>query len=320
MPSTQNTQAPSWFYYTPQGTTDTRNGPVTVAQLKQMALQGMITSETFIENVNGRREKAGNVRGLEFANPVPIPPPPPATPPPVAPIPVSQSSQFCTGCGKPIVEGQVFCGYCGTKIGTIDTVNTTTIDQPQPTATFTSKVSNVVSTVVERTRPYFRKVYPLVEKYDSKRNRIIAACVIGCVILLGLGSMFAGSKTRAVCVQVNVPKGTYVNHGCDYTLYVNNKEHSRLPGGSSSSMQVFFLDLPVGKVELKGRIDYKNAFGVVSKTQSGFAFVKVPSKGEVRYNNGSKGSKDEVANVNKDLIDGVPEIVINMVGQTGWFD
>ena len=67
-PALQQAQVASWLYYTTNQFDGgiRRFGPVTSNQLKQLAAEGRITPETLIENVNGRQEKAGNVRGLNF--------------------------------------------------------------------------------------------------------------------------------------------------------------------------------------------------------------------------------------------------------------
>ena len=59
------TQTPAWFYYT---TGNQRIGPLTASVLKQLAAIGQITPDTIIENVGGRQEKAGNVKGFVFAD------------------------------------------------------------------------------------------------------------------------------------------------------------------------------------------------------------------------------------------------------------
>lgn len=53
----------NWFYYNQSGE---RIGPVTTATLKLLCQQGVVTSETVIENTGGRTIVAGKVRGLEF--------------------------------------------------------------------------------------------------------------------------------------------------------------------------------------------------------------------------------------------------------------
>lgn len=53
----------NWYYHNTNGE---KVGPITVAALKSLAAQGMITPETMIENSNGRSSLAGNVNGLTF--------------------------------------------------------------------------------------------------------------------------------------------------------------------------------------------------------------------------------------------------------------
>jgi len=53
----------SWFYYDKNGE---KIGPITATVLKELARQGVVTRETKIENINGRSEIAGNVRGIPF--------------------------------------------------------------------------------------------------------------------------------------------------------------------------------------------------------------------------------------------------------------
>lgn len=59
----QQGQSAVWYYYTAD---NQRIGPFTAKVLKQLVAIGQITPDTIIENVNGRREVAGKVRGLVF--------------------------------------------------------------------------------------------------------------------------------------------------------------------------------------------------------------------------------------------------------------
>jgi len=85
------TQTPSWFYYTAD---NQRIGPFAASVLKQFAKAGVITPDTIVENVNGRQEKAGNVRGLTFSTAVPVPTsvPGPAAVSELVPVPTPQIS------------------------------------------------------------------------------------------------------------------------------------------------------------------------------------------------------------------------------------
>ena len=82
-----------WFYYDKNGE---KVGPITVAFLKELARRGVVTRETRIENINGRSEIAGNVRGLAFPEISPskqetgtVPPNTPVSSPSPSPSPVS---------------------------------------------------------------------------------------------------------------------------------------------------------------------------------------------------------------------------------------
>lgn len=58
-----------WYYY---DINNVKIGPITVKQLKQLAMQGLITPDTIIENTNGRTAVAGKV-GLVFPKPAEAP-------------------------------------------------------------------------------------------------------------------------------------------------------------------------------------------------------------------------------------------------------
>ncbi|MBR0237370.1 MAG: SHOCT domain-containing protein [Thermoguttaceae bacterium] len=54
-----------WHYYT---TTNEKQGPFSSAELKQLALNGVITPETIVETDSGKRAVAQKVKGLVFMN------------------------------------------------------------------------------------------------------------------------------------------------------------------------------------------------------------------------------------------------------------
>ena len=54
-----------WHYYT---TTNEKQGPFSSTELKQLALNGVITPETIVENDSGKRAVAHKVKGLVFMN------------------------------------------------------------------------------------------------------------------------------------------------------------------------------------------------------------------------------------------------------------
>jgi hypothetical protein len=60
----------NWYYYDDIGQ---KQGPIDVTQLKMLALHGIITPETIIENGHGHSRKAGEVNGL-CPTPASIPP------------------------------------------------------------------------------------------------------------------------------------------------------------------------------------------------------------------------------------------------------
>ena len=87
-------------------------GPISGKELKQLAQQGTITPEDFVEDPNGRTGLAKDVKGLTF--PKTAQPEPEelfiATPPP----PVAKQF-FCTNCGNAVDEQAVACMSCGAK-------------------------------------------------------------------------------------------------------------------------------------------------------------------------------------------------------------
>jgi hypothetical protein len=122
-----------WFYYNEDRE---KLGPITGKELKQLALQGTITPENFVEDPNGRTGLAKDVKGLTFAELIPSESSPSvldvsltpgnlsddvfemamndalsATPPDVS----IQHLSFCTNCGDPVSERAVACMSCGAK-------------------------------------------------------------------------------------------------------------------------------------------------------------------------------------------------------------
>lgn len=66
----------NWYYYDRSGN---KIGPINSTALKALVQQGLIITDTIIENEQGKSAKAGNVKGLEF----PKPPDPVVVPPPI---------------------------------------------------------------------------------------------------------------------------------------------------------------------------------------------------------------------------------------------
>ena len=54
-----------WHYYT---TTNEKQCPFSSVELKQLALNGVVTPETIVENDSGKRAVAQKVKGLVFMN------------------------------------------------------------------------------------------------------------------------------------------------------------------------------------------------------------------------------------------------------------
>jgi len=108
----------NWYYYN-----DKREkiGPFEGKVLKQLAQQGIVTPETFIEDPTGRTGLAKNVKGLKFTDTSPVSENPStiAVPlPPNQPIPVSSpvpKQFFCTNCGNTVAEMAEACMACGAE-------------------------------------------------------------------------------------------------------------------------------------------------------------------------------------------------------------
>lgn len=58
----------TWFYYDSDGE---KQGPVSGGRLKGLAKAGLITPETVVETEDGKKARAGKVKGLTFATPTP---------------------------------------------------------------------------------------------------------------------------------------------------------------------------------------------------------------------------------------------------------
>jgi len=90
----------NWHYYNE----NREKIGIEVEVLKQLAQQGIITPETFIEDPTGRTGLAKNVKGLKFPDPVHIPR---VIPPAV--------NVFCTNCGNTVAEQAGACLSCGAR-------------------------------------------------------------------------------------------------------------------------------------------------------------------------------------------------------------
>ena len=116
----------NWYYYNESGD----KIEVTGGQLKGLAKAGRITPDTIVETEDGKKARAGKVKGLTFAvsesveSPIAdipeaektvIAPPVAAQPVPMPQVAPPTANVFCTNCGNPIAENAVACMSCGAK-------------------------------------------------------------------------------------------------------------------------------------------------------------------------------------------------------------
>ncbi len=110
----------NWFYYDVNGK---KRGPINSAQLRSLAESQVINGDTDIETEDGRKVRAGKIKGLfplaevlpqETSNPFEKEPSPFETETePTDPSSVTYSDKFCTNCGNPISSQAVACLKCG---------------------------------------------------------------------------------------------------------------------------------------------------------------------------------------------------------------
>ena len=119
----------NWYYYNESGD----KIEVTGGQLKGLAKAGTITPDTIVETEDGKKARAGKVKGLKFAESestresatqdtelpdepdafnlaTSIPIPPTSQPAPTA---TTTPGAFCTYCGQPVQPTAVACMACG---------------------------------------------------------------------------------------------------------------------------------------------------------------------------------------------------------------
>jgi hypothetical protein len=77
LPPNLNITMANWFYYNASGE---KVGPITPTALKALAMEGVITPETKVENQGGRSALAGKVNGLTFPDTIPPTPNQPNAP------------------------------------------------------------------------------------------------------------------------------------------------------------------------------------------------------------------------------------------------
>ncbi|MDR1960416.1 MAG: DUF805 domain-containing protein [Planctomycetaceae bacterium] len=143
----------AWYYYDDDGE---KQGPISPAQLKALAANGMITPETMLESEDGRTGKAGKLNGLSFPEPpsddkqedfaefdellqlnvphtVPVPPPfGTSTGDDFAASAVNFNTahtvhpqqhvpKFCQNCGNKLSASAAFCPQCGSATSAANT-------------------------------------------------------------------------------------------------------------------------------------------------------------------------------------------------------
>jgi len=119
----------NWYYYNESGD----KIEVTGGQLKGLAKAGTITPDTIVETEDGKKARAGKVKGLKFAESESTPesvtqdtalpgkpnafnlataiPIPPTSQP--APTATTTPGTFCTYCGQPVQPTAAACTACG---------------------------------------------------------------------------------------------------------------------------------------------------------------------------------------------------------------
>ena len=121
----------NWYYYNESG----EKIEVTGGQLKGLAKTGMITPETIVETEDGKKARAGKVKGLTFAKSeteeTVIASPPQVVTPPTANVyctycgqPVQPTAVACTACGADPRVHRKFCYACGTPVNEVQVICT----------------------------------------------------------------------------------------------------------------------------------------------------------------------------------------------------
>jgi len=283
-PSSKQSQSPAWYYYMPD---NRRIGPITAAQLKQLAAMGHITSETIIENVGGRREKAGNVRGLIFSTAKPTTvatehSPRPASNAPEKEIPHSPPIFLWIILGVVLgLTAGVPSGIALSEFGWLGKSNSevaavvvpedngeSLIATPLNEVEIDTDVDPEPSAVVASTPTPAPLLEPMVTPDSESEQRFstdtsvslpTAAQTIPVVMPTIVPSTPSKVKltVRLITIEAGLP-----THGIAYSLWANGE---KIDSADDTQAFHYFDDvyLPAGEVTLEGRVGYKNGYGAV---------------------------------------------------------
>ena len=261
-PSSQQSQSAAWFYYTAD---NQRIGPITAAQLKQLAAMGHITPETIIENVGGRREKAGNVRGLTFATTVPTPQPgvastPKKSSPPASTTLVALPTPSTKKASRPTPESRASVFRFGNTIALVLTVLVVSMGFGFGWRYFAPSSKEVTATYSVPPVP--------VQQPQAQMQPVTVPPVTASVPTLASQtqpSQLTIPANRKTMILVNSLTWGTPAHGANYSLWVNGEKiDSTDKSGNEAGHHLFELvELPDGEVTVEGRVGFKNGYGQI---------------------------------------------------------
>ena len=269
-PSSQQSHSAAWYYFTAD---NQRIGPITAAQLKQLAAMGHITPDTIIENVNGRREKAGNVRGLTFSTAKPVPadtPRPEITPIPLAvPVPTSSTPTATTSSALPIPrtnkasrpapETQAFAFRLIALVLTVLVVGVGFgfgwryfSPSSKEVATASSSVSSTIAQQPQA-QPQSIAVPPVTPPSVTPPSSISQPI------------QPVASVTRRTTISVDTFEWGLPSHGANFSLWINGEKIDSIDKSKDDAIFHHFdnIELPVGETTVEGRVGFKNGYGQI---------------------------------------------------------
>ena len=262
-----------WFYYNESS----EKIEVTGGQLKGLAKAGMITPETIVETEDGKKARAGKVKGLKFVE----------AEQPITSMPTESNPFTAT---SPTADSPT------ARVSTIDHTASQTVPQSVPVPIVEkAKISHRTNIII------FASILCL-----------LLICWIGHVIETSARKKNVAPATppviwelpvateRRVTVLVSAIRSPLVTgHGTAFEIWVNGEKSDSTVSKNDSF--VTSVSVPVGRLNtIEGRVGFLNAYGMprheerIKVRDGASTSITIPAEGPIEFSNSDFVNRIEI--------------------------